>query len=73
MLNSGEDAFVYFNLSAGERKRLRVLRRMHYVVGRQLILKKNKKHARGHRLFTLHDAPASQLPRRGVVSLEPRD
>ena len=68
MLNSGEDAFVYFNLSAGERKRLRVLRRMHYVVARQLILKKNKKHARGHRLFTLHDAPASEELFRVVVS-----
>ena len=68
LLNSGEDAFVYFNLSAGERKRLRVLRRMHYVVGRQLILKKNKKHARGHRLFTLHDAPASEELFRVVVS-----
>jgi hypothetical protein len=57
----GEDSVLggfYFTLSAQERKRHRVLRRMPYVVARQLALKKHKKDpAAPRRLLILEDAP----------------
>ena len=49
---------LYFTLSAQERKRHRVLRRMPYVVARQLALKKHKKDPTApRRLLILEDAP----------------
>ena len=49
---------IHLNLSARERGRLRVLRRMPYVVARQLALKKNKRDPTApRRLLILEDAP----------------
>ena len=61
-IRSGDDSALagfYFTLSAQERKRHRVLRRMPYVVARQLALKKNKKKnaTPQRRLLALEDAP----------------
>ena len=60
-IRSGDDSALagfYFTLSAQERKRHRVLRRMPYVVARQLALKKNKRDPTApRRLLILEDAP----------------
>lgn len=61
------DPVIYFNLSASERKRLRVFRRMSYVIARQLVLRKNKKGSTPlRRLLALETAPEELL--RVVVS-----
>ena len=60
---------VYFTLSARERKRLRVVRRMPLIVARQLALKKNEKgQTPERRLLTLEGIPASDDLFRVVVS-----
>jgi hypothetical protein len=60
---------VYFTLSAHERKRLRVVRRMPLIVARQLALKKNEKgQTPERRLLTLEGIPASDDLFRVVVS-----
>ena len=64
-----DDDDVYFTLSARERKRLRVVRRMPLIVARQLALKKNEKgQTPERRLLTLEGIPASDDLFRVVVS-----